>query len=262
MIMDTKQKMYVVGGLSMLVMAVGSGVLFFKVFHTEQQKTEESVVVQEVSTDDPVDIVLDYYGAWLEAVKSTSTNPHESGLTSALILSATLSTRLKETQGRGADGIDPVLCQTTVPEQVTTRTVFEFEDRIEFLVMAKGGQLTGQATVSLKRHNDGWYIDNIVCSSGESVPQREFSFEKEGFLLKSVPPPLDPQYWYVVFEDNNELGHYAPLFFDAESLCVSPEGIESMCQTDQFMDAMQVRVYGQMTESGVQVKRIEVIAAE
>ena len=219
----------------------------------------EQVSNQEVVMGDPVDIVMDFYSPWLEAVKSNETDPYTSELISKKILSEGLRNRIMSTKGHADTEIDPVLCQTTKPERVTGRVVSEQENMVRVLVMAKEKELTAQSVFVLKRQNDGWFIDDIVCSLGEFELSREFSFEKEGFLLKSVPPPLNREYWHLVFEENGELGHFVPLFFGAETKCVSTSGEETLCSPDQFVDATRAHIFGQMTESGVEVKRLEFV---
>lgn len=244
------------GGLLGLVVIVLITWFFLKMSQTETQGDQESNN-QEVSTDNPIDIVLDFYELWLQAAKSTSTNPFQSELTTRPILSKTLSAKLKESRVEGNTEIDPVLCQSTIPERITARSIFKQEDKTQILVMAKDTTVTEQAIITLKRQNGGWYIDDILCSPGEFAPEREFSFEQEGYLLKNVPPPLDAQYWHIIFEQNGELGHAVPLMFDTESMCHATDGNKTVCSPDQFVEAKKVRAYGQMTEVGVEVKRLE-----
>lgn len=208
---------------------------------------------QAVSTTDPVNTVLDFYDPWMVAVNATSTDPYQEGLAETPILSKELREKLAAHEG----DIDPVLCREDGPEQISARPVFENETEAQVVVTSTDRTQTEQSIVTLLRHNNGWYIADIECSLGEFAPDREFSFEQEGFLLKSVQPPLDPQYWHLVFEQDGQEGHVAPLFFDATSVCVSPEGQESTCAPDQFVEPSAALVKGQMTERGVQVKRVE-----
>ena len=253
-----KHKKIILGGLVALVLII---LIVAGVFFKENRAKQMDLGLdgQEISTDTPVDIVLDFYNPWLEAVKSTTTDPYKSESVSKKILSDELRMRLMSTEGHPETEIDPVLCQSTIPERVTGRIVSQQEDETRVLVMAKEKELTAQSVFTLKRHNDGWYIDSISCSLGEFELPREFSFEKEGHLLKSVPPPLDPKTWHIVFEENGELGHAVPLFFDAESSCVSTDKNTAVCTPDQFIEATKIHVYGQMTELGAEVKRLEFI---
>ncbi len=251
-----ENKRYIIAGiLGLIVLVAIAGFIFQKFYRAPN--VEQVTINQEVSTDDPMDIVLDFYEKWLDVAKSTSTDPYQSGLTAQPILSEALRVRLTETAGHGVGGLDPVLCQMTAPEHIVGRIVFKAADKTQVLVTAKDTRVTEQAIIMLLRHNDGWYIDDIACSLGESTPPREFSFDMEGYLLKNnVPPPLDPQYWHIVFSENNEAGHSAPLFFDAESMCESAGNVKAVCNPDQFIEATKVHVYGQMTERGVEVKQL------
>ncbi len=252
--MNAKNLKFVIGGLLGLLVIAWMVVVYFDVFSQKADKPAEEEK-QEISTDEPIDIVLDFYTEWLEAAKSTSTNPYQLELYKNPIFSGVLRDRLTETLGSG--GIDPVLCQTVVPEDITGRVVFALENKAHILVMSRDKAVYEQANVVLNRLNDGWYIDDIVCSPGEFAPVREFSFEKEGFLLKNVPPPLNPEYWYLIFEENREQGHSAPLFLGPESKCIALDGKENVCNANQFREATKVKVYGQMTERGVEVVRLE-----
>lgn len=212
---------------------------------------------QEVSTDDPVNIVLDFYEPWLAAVQATSTDPYQSELAKNPLLSKELRARLSDAEGAPQDGLDPVLCQTTVPSRIFALLVSERADIAEVLVMSREEGALEQAIITLMKHNGGWYIDSILCSPGEFAPEKEFSFQMEGSLTKDVNSPFDPQYWHLVFEENNEQGHIVPLFFDADSTCINSDGQESVCSSEQFTESSEAFVSGELTELGVEVKRLE-----
>lgn len=254
--MIIENKKVVAGILVGLIVVAVSAVVLYRGFRTGVPVIQ-NLDIQEVSTGDPVDIVLDFYNPWLEASRSTSTSPYVSGFASGKLLSSALRTRLMSTEGNADTEIDPVLCQTTTPARVTGRVVSEQEDVIRVLVMAKEKELTGQSVFTLRRQNDGWFIDDIVCSPGEFDLPREFSFDREGYLLKNVPLPLNQNSWHIVFEENGELGHAVPLFFGATSTCMAIDKNESVCSPDQFVEATKIHAYGQMTESGIDVARLE-----
>ncbi|MEX1027321.1 MAG: hypothetical protein WD049_04840 [Candidatus Paceibacterota bacterium] len=212
---------------------------------------------QAVSLEEPAIVVLDFYDPWLAAVQATSTDPYKSDLPADPILSKELRDRLMNHSDRSGDGVDPVLCQERTPPAISARPVFTNDEQAQILVLSTRPESQGQAVVTLNKLNGGWYINDIECSSGEVAPDREFSFEQEGFLLKSVPPPLDSQYWHLVFEQNNEQGHTVPLFFGAESMCQTGSGTASVCEPDTFTEATQALVKGEMSETGVEVKRVE-----
>jgi len=216
---------------------------------------------QQVSELGVVDTVWEFYDNWLKAVQEPATaDPSLDTLAHSPILSPALRDRLVSAQKDPNTTLDPVLCQTVIPEEIITRTVYEETDKAQVLVMSRDREVTEQALITFIKLNDGWYIDDIQCSPGEFAPEREFSFEKEGYLLKaSIPPPYDSNKWHLVFEDNGDEGNVVPLFFDSESKCTSIEGDQAVCSPDQFTEATKVFVHGQMTESGVSVKQQEFV---
>lgn len=211
---------------------------------------------QKVSTDEPVDIVQKFYRTWLDTSLSTTTDPYKEGLENYPFLSKELRTKIREAKNAG-EGLDPVLCQTVVPADIALRIVSETESRTELLVTARESASTEQAIITVLPLKGGWYIDDIRCSPGEFTQEREFSFDKEGNLLKSVPEPLNAEYWHLVFQEDGIAGHYAPLFFGPESVCVSLDGNAGACDPDTFTEATKVHVQGEMTDLGVAVKRLE-----
>lgn len=216
---------------------------------------------QQVSKLDVVDTVGGFYDQWLKAVKEpASTEPSRKVLAESPILSKTLSERLVKAQKDPNIVPDPVLCQSKTPEKISTRVVYENAEAAQALVLSTDKKVTEQALVTLKRLNDGWYIDNIECSGGEFAPQREFSFEREGYLLKgSMPKPYDPKNWHLVFEEEGVPGHAAPLFFDSTSECTALNGDKAPCKPDQFKEVTKAFVQGQMSERGVVVKFLKLV---
>ncbi len=215
---------------------------------------------QQVSKLDVIDTVGNFYNDWLEALKNPGTaDPSLATLTQSPLLSPALSARLGVAI-QSAQEIDPVLCQAKAPEGITIRNIYLSEKKAEILVTSKDKEETKQAMVTLMPKDGGWYMDKIECSLGEFAPEKEFSFEKEGFLIKaSVPKPYNNKNWHLVFEDNGKLGNVVPLFFDKDSQCTSLEGVKAVCKTDQFVETAKVSVRGQMTERGLSVKRLEFV---
>ena len=212
---------------------------------------------QEVSIDTPANIVLDFYMPWLNAAQSEDTNPYQEELNKDPLLSKDLRKKLKNAE-KDTEGIDPVLCQTSVPPKVVARVVFQNEETAEILITARpSGFSSEQAIVMLNARDGGWYIHDIRCSPGDFEPDREFTFEREGNLLKSVPEPFNSENWHLVYEENGVPGHAVPLFFDAESTCRTQKGDESACDPDSFVEASKVYIKGQMTEAGVELKHLE-----
>jgi hypothetical protein len=236
-------------------------VVFFALLPFWKQFHEESPVIleeQQTTTASYVDIALDFYNPWLVAAKSTSTDPYKEGLVQNPLLSRTLRDSLAATEGRSESDIDPVLCQTTKPEKVTARIVSETAESVRVLVMAKEKELTAQSVFTLVSQNGGWFIDSILCAQGEFDVPREFTFDKEGYLLKeSIPAPYNNDTWHLVFEDNGEKGHVVPLYFAVDTSCIKIDGVVASCVPDQFTQATKVHIYGNMTEQGVEVKKME-----
>ncbi len=247
-------KKYIIGGLVGLVLLVVAG---WSLFGTSSQN-EEAATDVAIPTEDRVDIVLEFYDTWLAAVQSTSTDPYQSDLISSPHLGLDLATRLRASQTEvSEDQVDPVLCQLAAPNRIGIKVIFEEELKAQYLIIPKGEISPLRAEVSLVAVDGQWQITDIVCTSGESAPVGEFSFERKGNLLKSVPPPLDPQYWHLVYEENNVFGQTAPLFFDEGSTCVVPGAADRVCVPDEFNETAVVQVFGQLTEAGVEVKRVE-----
>ncbi|NCT02026.1 hypothetical protein GW766_02120, partial [Candidatus Parcubacteria bacterium] len=129
----------------------------------------------------------------------------------------------------------------------------------QVMVLTRGGEEKSpyQDIVTVAVVDGKWRITEISCAQGEIAPERAYDFEHEGFLLKSVPPPLDPQYWHLVYEENGQLGHTVPLFFSAESICIDGAGNESICVPTQFTDASPAFLQAAMTEAGAAVRRLQ-----
>jgi len=215
---------------------------------------------QQISTHDPIDISVDFYKKWLEERKSPDTNPYESGLSKSLILSPELRDKLEGAREQSEETPDPVLCQTTTDFKFNTRIVYAGETETQVLVTAKDKTLTGQSVFTLLKHKDGWFIKDIKCNPGEFGEEREFSFEREGSLVKgSSISSFNPDLWYIIFDEDGRPVHNAPLLFSAESMCLNENGEGSVCVPDQFTEAMKVKVQGQMTEGGVEVKNLQSI---
>lgn len=212
-----------------------------------------------IPEDDAMDFTLSYYNEWLNAVLSTTTDPVTAGLANDARLHEDVQAYLAEYDY--SNELDPVLCQTAAPNRVGAKASYVMDREAQFLILARGleEKSSRQAVVDIAAQDGKWVISTITCTEGESAPEREFTFEREGFLLKSVPPPLDPEYWHLVFEERGVAGHTAPLFFNESSICVSIKGEESVCDPDAFVEAEAVLIKGQMTEAGVDVVRIEFI---
>lgn len=247
-----KQQILFVGGIIMVLIVVA---VFLG---TQSTTTELGETVQQVSTHEPVDIVLDFYGDWLQAANADNTDPYQAGLVDEPLLASTLRTRLSE--AHGAEGIDPVLCQPETPTRIASRRVYEADDMVQLLVFSKEPRQQGQSIVTLKRQGEGWYIEDIQCAQESVAADSEYTFEASGVLLKeSVPKPFDSTVWHLGYTENDVYVKVVPIILDAESVCVDGTGTESTCDASQFVEVTQVALQGDMTEAGVLVKRLTVL---
>lgn len=207
-------------------------------------------------TTDPLDPVSRFYNDWLQAVQSTTTDPYAAGLATNQLLSASLQQKLQDNQ---AATPDPVLCQPELPERVGAKVLYQEDYRAEVQVLGRGYETKSPhfALVHLAAVDGAWQIDRIECRTGESGPEREFSFIQSGQLLKSVPEPLNSEYWHLVFTENDVAGNAVPLFFSDSSQCVASDGSTEVCDPSQFSEAARATVTGNMTEAGVDVVEIQ-----
>lgn len=235
---------FIVGGL--LLMSLGN-------YSVMNFNSKSSVTL----AGDPLDTVNGFFNDWLNARTSTSSDPYALNLPSDTRL-ATSTKEYIQTADRTSTK-DPVLCLTQLPPRIGAKPVFKLADTAQYVVVARGvgGVTPDRAVVDLSIVDDVWLITKIECISGESAPEREFAFERTGYLLKHNEPPLDPNTWYVVFAENGEDGHIAPLHFSDQSICVDAGAAESVCDPNSFTNAIQATVKGGMSEAGVDVKRIE-----
>ena len=154
----------------------------------------------------------------------------------------------------------PELCQSKIPTAEMVRTIYERGNEAQVLVTSKDKSNTTQAVVKLNKGNSGWEISNIKCSAGEFAPEKEFSFENEGYLIKtSVPKPYNSKNWHLVYEQNGQTGNVTPLIFDAKSECIALDATKSTCKPDKLTELTKVRIKGQLTERGALVTQLEVV---
>ncbi len=246
----SKNKKILLISIAVLIVAIVAGCIayFSKVGWPGQQ---------QVSNSDMVDIVYDFYGKWLKAAQSTTTDPYQLGLNKWPYLGKELRKRLEVKP----EGIDPVLCQTVIPQKIATRNVFEVADKAQVLVNArKPSTSTEQAIVTLLKHNGGWYMSDIVCSPGEFAPKVEFTFDQTGELTKSKDHTINPQEWQLVFMQSAlPEKSYTSLLFGPQSMCQSLDGSTAVCKPASFTEGAKAHVQGQMTESGAEVSRVEFV---
>jgi len=209
-------------------------------------------VVPEESAED---VVLDFYVAWLDAAASSTATPGAA----ELLASSVLSDAVRAYVGSDRESaVEPLLCQTVLPERIRASAVQVAPLAAQYQIFARGeGLVPGEyALVDVIAVDGAWQIANVGCFSGESAPDREFTFEQSGQLLKSVPAPLNADMWHLVFMENNE-PRIVPMTFTPTTMCLGVDEVEAVCVPDTFTEAARAVVTGNMTEAGVTVVRVQ-----
>lgn len=242
----------------LIIFAIALIALLAFLFSTMRQDGSVTTGDQNAALGDPMDATLEFYQAWHEAELSTTTDPQTENLLDHPRISEEVRLALTNALNEDDREVNPVLCQTTVPPRIGTKVSYTLDNQAEVHVFARGFEERSSRTAVVELSGDSgeWLITRINCANGEQGPDREFTFAREGSLLKSVPPPLNPEYWHLVFEEDSVNGHTAPLFFDENSTCVMTDGSETQCDPDTFTDATRAFVQGNMTEAGVNVVRV------
>ncbi len=251
----------VVVGVVIVVVLMGTWFMFAPSATNKSGEVNTSSAPEESA----LDVVNEFYGAWLAAVQSIDTDPYQAGLSTNELLSDSVREYLiAAQQEEGGISRDPVLCMSTVPPRVGARSIFISDTSAEIQVLGRGleEKTSEYAVVSLMVVDGMWQVSDIVCMSGETAPEQEFPFDQEGFLLKGIPPHMDPEFWYLLYEENGVGGQIAPLAFSAASVCILPDGSERVCDPSQFVDPSKARVQGGMTEAGAVVQRVQMYAEE
>ncbi len=228
-----------------LVLAFKSGVMTF----TKEEK------VREVPA--PLDTALDFYSDWLAIAKGTTTNPYDSELVSNPILSPEVKQNLLAKRNEIPD---PFFCQNSIPEKIGAKLLFELPEKAEVIILnrtASSSEPFSQAIVTLEKGSVAWVITKIACSSGEVAPESEFSFEQDGYLLKSMQSPYVSGQWHLVFSQNGTMGYVAPLIFSTSSVCVAVDGTSGSCDINTLTEMQTAKVTGNMFEEGAEVVRLE-----
>jgi hypothetical protein len=240
--------------LGVLSLAVIGGIVWFA--KGGAGELGGSPLVKYAEATDAAD---DFYHKWLLAMQDASAQPDLAALAQSSVLTKDLSAKISSALQSDASP-DPVLCQISAAQGISLRNVFVQSDKAEVLVTSKDKKVLNQAVVSLTKKDDTWVISDIKCTNGDVAPEKEFSFDKEGFLLKnSIPKPYNSQNWHLVFADNGVAGNVVPLIFDAKSQCVSLDGKSAICKPELFKETAKARVWGGMTERGATVVKLELI---
>jgi len=239
-----KDKKYIIAGIIGIIVVA----LAVNLFNANKDQGK-----QTVSYDDPTDIVLDFYEEWLDAVYATDTDPYLSKLAdNTPVLSKTLRDRL--TTAPEDQGIDPVLCQSIPPEKISSKVIFTDASSTQILVVSKEPKQANQAVFTLSSLEDGWYIEDIVCSKEVSDAPYGINFEHEGGLFKGIESLSDRDYWSLMYAQDAQMVT-AKLVFTANSTCIDTAGNESTCNPEQFTEA-KVTVRGEVKEEGIEVTQL------
>ena len=218
------------------------------------------VIESPVALEDPLDLTLDFYNQWLADTKSTTTNPFQSGLINSPFLSLEVRTQIEKANAKKKDGdVDPLLCIPDAPKRVGGKTLQSQNDKAVILMLPRGQEVktNHQAVVGLTVVDSKWQITKLDCLEGESAAEKEFAFEKTGFLVKkSIKPPYSKDSWHLVYEQETQPGYVVPLTFTAESVCIGTDGSESACDPSQLEEVTKVLIQADMTETGAIVKRL------
>jgi hypothetical protein len=210
--------------------------------------------------EDPLEVTLDFYNNWLNDLKSTSTNPYDSGLINNLILTPEVRAQIQKQKAEWKEGaVDPVLCLPNVPERIGGKINYAKDDRAVILVLPRGEAVKTdyKAIVSLTMVDSKWFITRLDCSQGEFAPEKEFDFEQTGNILKeSIGAPYDSSKWHLVYTQELKDGYVVPLSFTPESICIGYDGSESVCDPTQLKETTKVFVQASMEETGAVVKKM------
>lgn len=245
---------YIFVGVALIVVVVAA--LFFMRGDSASVGENGNGSEREVEGE-PLDVASEFYNMWLTEANAEGGDVYGAHLVDNTFLSDDFKDRLKDMYNAGEIGeLDPVVCQTVTPSNVRIKPVFIDETEAQMLYVPRVEGSSTQALATLEVIDYQWRITDIECTNGEIAPDREYSFEKEGFLLKNVPEPLDANYWHLVFEQGGQMGHTVPLFFDGGSVCITTAGEEATCNPDQFTEASAVYVQAEMSEAGATVKRL------
>src|SRR3989338_1868195 len=202
-----------------------------------------------------IDVALGFYLEWVGLKDAAD----KTVAASELLARAPLAESLKATLAENVTAeVDPVACRAFDEAQTRTQIVFEREDAAQYIMQVTKGELTeGYAVVDLVGKEGQWQIQNIACAMGDVAPEMgEFSYEQEGTLVKdSIPAPYDNKFWHILFQADGQVG-ITPLIFNADSKCMLGDKVES-CEAGYLFEGKEVKVYGQMTELGAEVGRVE-----
>ncbi|MFM2424250.1 MAG: hypothetical protein RLZZ70_641 [Candidatus Parcubacteria bacterium] len=206
-------------------------------------------------TEDPLGVTEAFVSNWLLARQSTTSNPYDAGLLVSDVLTEQTRSYLLSKQGDLGSGIDPVLCQTVLPPRFGVKSVYEASTTAQVLVIPRqqATRTAEVALVDLGLIDYAWRITGITCSSGETTPDREFTFMESGFLKKGLEAPFDASKWYIIFTQASGETNAVPLLFTASSTCTLRDSAATTCDPLQLQDTSRITVTGTLLEEGASV---------
>jgi hypothetical protein len=245
-------KKYLIGGAVLLL--VIAALVWQLVLKDDAPRTPKTI--------EPLDVTLAFFSDWREAL-ATSSAPSVSDLLATTTVTTALRDRLLADIGEDMNKAKETLfCGTDLPNRVRAKVVYEnASSSAEMLVMAKYDNASSTNSlpfVKLVFEAPFWRIDSISCSAGDVIPDREYSFEQTGRLLKQVPKPYDSTQWHLVFTEDGTPGHVAMLIFTPESRCTE-NGTTTPCDPGALKETAEAKIQGQATESGITVVNLDLI---
>lgn len=233
------------------------GVLIWRLVGGESSKELQNNEDQVNNKIDVIDVAMNLYKPWLDARNSTSTEINLLSILDNAPLTEELRERLKKEAEQAMVEMDPVICQSELPQRIGAKVVYSEDTSAQLIVVPRGNRVPEQALVTLQLVDNVWLISEVACSRGELAPEQEYSFQSEGFILRdSLQPPLDSSVWHLIYSRDEVSGYTIPLFFDESSVCILNG--EVVCNVDQLTEATPVFLQGAMQEAGVLVQRMEI----
>lgn len=208
------------------------------------------------TSGEPADIVTDFYQKWMDRrTAGDAAVPMRDFLAAEPLAEGVRDTIINAESST----VDPVICRQSEIEGMRVQIGFITDTASQILVLAPSADFgDGYAIVDLAGKEGTWQIEKITCAAGEIVPEeKEFTFDAEGTLVKQVPPPFAAGKWHVIYKDAAQQVGLVPLQIGAKSVCSLADGTATACDDSFLVEAVDVHVYGSMTETGVDVARIE-----
>jgi hypothetical protein len=210
-------------------------------------------------TEDPLGVTEAFFSDWLVARQSTTTDPYQGGLLNSDVITSSVRDYLTAKQTDLQNGVDPLLCVTTLPPKIGVKPIYEASTTAQILVVPRqqASRTAEMAVVDLNLIDYAWKITNIACSNGETAPATEFSFAESGYLKKGLEAPFDSTKWHIIFTQNASETTAVPLLFTATSSCTRNNETVT-CVPDTLPDTARITVKGSLLEEGAVVSSLVV----